>query len=62
MPGELPVQIDYSDYRAVDGVQAAFEVRIADWESISALKFTEVVFNQKIDPSRFARPAASPGL
>jgi len=58
--GELPVQIDYADYRAVDGIQTPFEVRITDWESVSALKFSEVAFNQAVDPARFARPAAPP--
>jgi len=56
--GELPVQIDYADYRAVDGVQTPFELHIADWESVSAFTFAEVTFNQPIDAARFARPAS----
>jgi hypothetical protein len=56
--GELPVQIDYNDYRPVAGVQTPFDVRIADWESVSAFTFTEVTVNQPIDAARFARPAA----
>ncbi|MCX6553284.1 MAG: c-type cytochrome, partial [Acidobacteria bacterium] len=28
--GELPVQIDYADYRPVNGVQTAFEIHVAD--------------------------------
>jgi photosynthetic reaction center cytochrome c subunit len=60
--GDLPVQIDFADYRPVDGLQAAFEVRVADWESVSALTFSEVVLNQPIAASRFARPVAAPGL
>jgi hypothetical protein len=52
------VQIDYDDYRPVDGVQTPFEVRVTDWESVSVERFSEVAHNQAIDPSRFARPAA----
>jgi hypothetical protein len=56
--GPLPVQFDYDDYRPVDGVQTPFEVRVTDWESVSIEKFSGVVFNQPIDPGRFAPPAA----
>ena len=61
--GELPVQIDYEDYRPVNGVQTPFEMRVTDWESISNMKFSEVTFNQPLEASRFAKPAsAQPGL
>jgi hypothetical protein len=56
--GQLPVQIDYGDYRAVDGVLTPFEVRVTDWESVSMEKFSEVAHNQPIEAARFARPAA----
>jgi hypothetical protein len=56
--GQLPVQIDYDDYRTVDGVMTPFEVRVADWESVSVEKFSEVTHNQPIDAARFARPPA----
>jgi hypothetical protein len=56
--GQLPVQIDYDDYRTVDGVMTPFEVRVADWESVSVEKFAEVTHNQPIDAARFARPPA----
>ena len=56
--GQLPVQIDYDDYRPVDGVQTPFEVRVTDWESVSIEKFSEVTHNQAVDAARFARPAA----
>ena len=60
--GHLPAQIDYDDYRPVDGIQTPFDVRITDWESVWVEKFTEVTFNQAIDSTRFAKPAAKPGL
>jgi hypothetical protein len=55
--GPLPVQIDYDDYRPIDGVKTPFEVRVTDWESVSVETFSDVVHNQPIDPARFARPA-----
>ncbi len=58
--GELPVQIDYSDYRPIDGVQTPFEVRIADWESVSVFTFAQVAMNAPIEAARFARPANPP--
>jgi hypothetical protein len=54
--GSLPVQIDYDDYRPVDGVQTPFSVRVTDWESVSVETFTDVVHNEPIEPARFARP------
>jgi hypothetical protein len=54
--GRLPTQIDYADYRAVGGVKMPFEVRVADWSTISAAKFTEIVLNPSLDEARFARP------
>jgi hypothetical protein len=59
--GSLPVQFDYDDYRVVDGVQTPFEVRLADWESVSIETFTYAAHNQPIDPARFAKPEAVPG-
>ena len=56
--GQLPVQIDYDDYRAADGVLTPFEVRVTDWESVSAQRFSDVTHNQPIDAARFAPPAA----
>jgi hypothetical protein len=56
--GQLPAQIDYDDYRPVDGVQTPFEVTVTDWESVSVERFSEVAHNQGVDPARFAAPAA----
>jgi photosynthetic reaction center cytochrome c subunit len=53
--GRLQVQVDYADYRAVDGVKVPFEVKIADWESVTTLKFTEVKLNAPVEDSVFVR-------
>jgi Photosynthetic reaction centre cytochrome C subunit len=55
--GRLPVQVDYSDYRAVGGVKMPFEVKVTDWATISAARFTDIVLNPALDDARFARPA-----
>jgi photosynthetic reaction center cytochrome c subunit len=55
--GQLPSQIDYDDYRPVDGIQTPFEVKVTDWESLSVERFSEVAHNQGVDSVRFAAPA-----
>ena len=55
--GPLPAQVDYDDYRPVDGVQTPFDVKVTDWESVSVERFTGVTHNQGIDPARFTLPA-----
>jgi len=54
--GRLPMQIDYSDFRAVGGVTLPYAIKMTDWESITDLKISDVTLNPKIDPSRFAKP------
>jgi uncharacterized protein YciI len=59
--GRVQVQVDYADYRAVDGVKVPFEVKIADWESVTTLKFSEVKLNAPVEDSVFAAaPSALP--
>jgi hypothetical protein len=53
--GRVQVQVDYGDYRAVDGVKVPFEVKIADWASTTTLRFTEVKLNAPVEDSAFGR-------
>jgi hypothetical protein len=55
--GQLSMQIDYADYRAIGGVKMPFEVRVTDWSTISAAKFTDIVLNPSFDEARFAKPS-----
>ncbi len=57
--GVLPEQIDYSDYRVVNGVKVPFEVRRATWESLAIAKFSDVKINVPVADARFARPAGA---
>ncbi len=54
--GRLPLQIDYADFRDVQGVKVPFEIRITDWENVQVQKFAEVKVNAPVDAGRFARP------
>ena len=53
--GRLQVQVDYSDYRAVDGVKVPFEVRITDWDSVTTARFSEVQLNAAVDDKAFSK-------
>jgi hypothetical protein len=58
--GKLESSEDYSDYRAVDGVQIPFTVREVDEDGIEAvLTFSEVKHNVSIEDSRFEKPSAT---
>ncbi len=54
--GELPEQIDYSDYREVDGVKMPFTVRHVTWNTLSTEKFVDVKVNAQIPDDQFAKP------
>jgi hypothetical protein len=57
--GNLPEQIDYSDYRDVSGVKTPFQIRRATWESVLNAKFADVKVNVPVDAARFAKPAGA---
>jgi photosynthetic reaction center cytochrome c subunit len=54
--GRLPSQIDYADYREMDGVQIPFRVTISEPGSRSTIQIEHVRQNIQIDDTRFARP------
>ena len=54
--GPVPVQIDYSDYREVAGVQMAFHWVVTWTNGQSTVQLNEVRPNVAIDDARFARP------
>lgn len=55
--GLNPSQVDYADYRDVDGVQVPFQITISSPGSSSTIQFEQIRQNVSIDPSRFARPS-----
>jgi photosynthetic reaction center cytochrome c subunit len=54
--GRNPTQIDYADYREVDGVQIPFRVTTSQPGNTSTIQFDEVQQNLPIDPAKFAKP------
>ena len=58
--GVIPNQIDFEDYRDVDGVKLPFTVKVSSVEPglVSTRKYTEIKLNVPIDDSKFKMPAA----
>jgi hypothetical protein len=56
----LPEQIDYSDYRDVNGITLPFTVRHATWNAVTTEKFTDVKINAPVLDEVFAKPASTP--
>lgn len=55
--GRLPVQLDYSDFREVNGVKMPFKWRMTWLDGRSNFEMTEIQANVTIPATRFARPA-----
>lgn len=60
--GDIPEQVDYTDYRAVDGVKVPFSVQIAavDPRDNSAQRFTSITQNVPVDEKKFVMPEVKP--
>ena len=62
MVGVIPYQIDFEDYRDVDGVKLPFTVRVSAVEvgnPVSTRTYTEIKLNAPIDDVKFKMPAAT---
>ena len=61
--GLIPDQIDFEDYRDVDGVKFPFTIRLSSIEvsnPISTRSFTEMKLNAAVDDAKFNSPPATP--
>jgi photosynthetic reaction center cytochrome c subunit len=58
--GRNPTQVDYADFRDVDGVQIPFRVTTSQPGNTSTFQFDEVHQNVPIDPAKFAKPQPLP--
>jgi hypothetical protein len=56
--GQVPIQIDYSDYRQVVGVKMPFQWRLTWTDGQSMYTLDDVQPNAAIDPAKFAKPVA----
>ena len=62
MVGVIPYQIDFEDYRDVDGVKLPFTVRVSAVEvgnPVSTRTYSEIKLNAPIDDVKFKMPAAT---
>jgi outer membrane lipoprotein-sorting protein len=55
--GASPTQVDYEDYRAVDGVQVAFRQRFSRPDATVIHQFDDIKQNIPVDDSKFVKPA-----
>jgi hypothetical protein len=55
--GRVPSQVDYSDYRDVDGIQFPFQYKFSWLDGRDNYKLTDVKVNVPIDNSRFGKPS-----
>lgn len=55
--GTVPTQIDYGDYREVDGLKIPFRWAVAQPDGIATTQLEQVQQNVPVDPARFANPA-----
>jgi hypothetical protein len=55
--GRIPTQVDYSDYRDVNGTKIPFHMTFAWLDGRDAIQLSSVETNVAIDPARFGRPA-----
>jgi len=56
--GRMPVQIDYADYREVDGVKTPFRWTLSRPNGRFTIQLNEVKANVAVDDSKFAKPSA----
>jgi len=53
--GALVEQVDYSDYRDVDGVKLPFQVKYTSWSAATTQKVTDAKVNATIDQADFTK-------
>ena len=60
MIGVIPEQIDFEDYRDVEGVKLPFTVKVSSVEPglVSTRKYSEIKLNVPLDDSKFKMPPA----
>ncbi|HLJ49645.1 MAG TPA: photosynthetic reaction center cytochrome c subunit family protein [Bryobacteraceae bacterium] len=56
--GRVPTQIDFGDYREVDGIKMPFRVLFAWLDGRDAIQLSDVKTNVQIDAAKFAKPAS----
>ena len=55
--GRIPTQVDYADYRDVNGIKFPFQYTFAWLDGKDSFKLTDVKTNVPVDASKFSKPA-----
>jgi len=55
--GRVPTQIDYADYRDVNGIKLPFRLTYAWLDGRDSIVLNDIKTNVPIDDAKFARPA-----
>jgi hypothetical protein len=55
--GRNPTQIDYADYRDVDGIKLPFRITYAWLDGRDSIELKDIKLNVPIDEAKFGRPA-----
>jgi photosynthetic reaction center cytochrome c subunit len=55
--GRVPTQIDYADYRDVNGIKLPFRITYAWLDGRDSIELHDIKLNQRIDEANFGRPA-----
>jgi hypothetical protein len=55
--GRVPTQIDYADYRDVNGIKLPFRITFAWLDGRDSIVLNEIQTNVAIDETKFGRPA-----
>jgi photosynthetic reaction center cytochrome c subunit len=58
--GRNPTEIDYSDFRTLDGLKVPFHETITRPNSRLTVQIEDAKFNVPVDETKFVRPAAGP--
>ena len=56
--GRLPTEVDYSDYREVNGIKMPFRFTFSWLDGQDAFQLNDIQLNVPIDASKFGRPTA----
>jgi photosynthetic reaction center cytochrome c subunit len=56
--GRVPTQVDYADYRDVNGIKMPFRVMFAWLDGRDSIQLTQIQTNVPIEAAKFGRPAA----
>jgi hypothetical protein len=55
--GRVPTQIDYADYRDVNGIKLPFRITYAWLDGRDSIVLNEIKTNVPVDEAKFGRPA-----